>query len=104
MTILVSVLLLSAFGLSKLLCGGKDVSSGAVGCAALLVAFGLVYGAVTYGSAPLALFVVATGLVCFLLFGLTTLRPLNRCLLCGHTWYPRGHDHSPRCPNCRCIR
>lgn len=31
----------------------------------------------------------------------TTLRPLNQCGYCGHTWYPRGTDYSPRCPFCR---
>jgi hypothetical protein len=29
-----------------------------------------------------------------------TLRPLNTCLLCQNTWYPRGDDLSSRCPHC----
>jgi hypothetical protein len=29
-----------------------------------------------------------------------TKRPLNSCGNCGHEWYPRGHDESPKCPNC----
>jgi hypothetical protein len=31
----------------------------------------------------------------------STRRPLNFCSRCGHTWYPRGHDVSTRCPRCR---
>ncbi len=27
-------------------------------------------------------------------------RPLNLCGQCGHTWYPRGHNVSPKCPQC----
>jgi hypothetical protein len=26
------------------------------------------------------------------------------CGSCGHTWYARGHTHSPRCPNCGAVR
>src|SRR5258708_7629897 len=26
------------------------------------------------------------------------------CGACGHTWYARGHRHSPRCPNCGALR
>lgn len=29
-----------------------------------------------------------------------TLRPQNYCKSCGHTWYPRGKNLSPKCPNC----
>ena len=32
-----------------------------------------------------------------------TKRPLNSCGGCGHLWYPRGHDESPKCPNCGLI-
>ncbi len=28
------------------------------------------------------------------------LRPPNACAACGYTWYPRGHNRSPRCPSC----
>ena len=31
----------------------------------------------------------------------TTKRPLNQCLSCNHTWYPRGSDVSRNCPNCK---
>lgn len=30
----------------------------------------------------------------------STLRPQNFCGNCGHSWFPRGTDYSPRCPNC----
>ena len=30
-----------------------------------------------------------------------TKRPQNRCTRCGHTWFPRGHNVSAACPNCR---
>ncbi|MDB5308741.1 MAG: hypothetical protein JWO38_2943 [Gemmataceae bacterium] len=30
-------------------------------------------------------------------------RPLNHCLRCNYTWYPRGRDVSRRCPNCGAI-
>lgn len=33
--------------------------------------------------------------------GSGTKRPLNGCENCGYTWFPRGHDRSSRCPNCR---
>ncbi len=29
-----------------------------------------------------------------------TLRGLNYCYDCDHTWYPRGHDLSMKCPHC----
>lgn len=29
-----------------------------------------------------------------------TMRPLNECKDCKHTWHPRGHNLSRRCPNC----
>ena len=29
-----------------------------------------------------------------------TKRPQNKCKSCGHTWYPRGTNLSPRCPHC----
>lgn len=29
-----------------------------------------------------------------------TLRPQNTCGACGHTWYPRGKNLSPKCPEC----
>src|SRR4051812_2960521 len=29
-----------------------------------------------------------------------TRRPANRCSSCGHTWHPRGHNLSRRCPEC----
>jgi hypothetical protein len=29
-----------------------------------------------------------------------TKRPHNCCKTCGHGWYPRGHNLSPRCPRC----
>lgn len=29
-----------------------------------------------------------------------TLRPQNKCGACGHTWYPRGKNLSPKCPEC----
>jgi hypothetical protein len=32
--------------------------------------------------------------------GRGTQRPQNYCSHCGHTWFPRGHDHSPYCPKC----
>lgn len=28
-------------------------------------------------------------------------RPQNYCRDCGFQWYPRGHDHTARCPGCR---
>lgn len=33
--------------------------------------------------------------------GYSTRRPLNSCSQCGHTWFPRGHDVSARCPRCK---
>lgn len=30
-------------------------------------------------------------------------RPLNQCLECGHTWYPRGTDLSRKCPACGVV-
>ena len=30
-----------------------------------------------------------------------TKRPLNICNACEFTWYPRGHDISLQCPNCK---
>ena len=29
-----------------------------------------------------------------------TLRNQNVCTSCNHTWFPRGHDVSHRCPRC----
>ncbi len=29
-----------------------------------------------------------------------SVRPLNACRSCGHTWYPRGSDLSRECPRC----
>jgi predicted RNA-binding Zn-ribbon protein involved in translation (DUF1610 family) len=29
-----------------------------------------------------------------------SLSRLQSCGTCGHTWYPRGHWRSPKCPNC----
>lgn len=29
------------------------------------------------------------------------MRPLNECKRCGHTWHPRGHNLSRRCPECK---
>ncbi|MGI4856486.1 MAG: hypothetical protein ACRYHA_06100 [Janthinobacterium lividum] len=29
-----------------------------------------------------------------------TLRPQNRCVACGYTWFPRGKSLSMRCPRC----
>ena len=40
------------------------------------------------------------GAVRYARFAVRTLRPLNKCRACGMTWYPRGKDLSPRCPNC----
>ncbi|MGI4982559.1 MAG: hypothetical protein ACRYGL_04360 [Janthinobacterium lividum] len=30
----------------------------------------------------------------------STLRPQNRCVACGYTWFPRGKSLSMRCPRC----
>lgn len=29
-----------------------------------------------------------------------TKQPLNRCLSCFYTWYPKGHNFSAACPQC----
>lgn len=31
---------------------------------------------------------------------MNTQRPQNICHICGHTWYPKGKNRAPRCPNC----
>jgi hypothetical protein len=56
-------------------------------------------GAAFLGVAAAALF-VAIVLMYALLAQRSTLRPHNYCGACGHSWYPRGHDYSPRCPHC----
>lgn len=28
-------------------------------------------------------------------------RPKNECRNCRHTWFPRGHERSAECPNCK---
>src|SRR4051812_17258562 len=33
-----------------------------------------------------------------------TLRPLNSCLSCNTSWYPRGKDISDQCPRCKSSR
>jgi hypothetical protein len=45
------------------------------------------------------------GLLALLLSGPKgPMRPQNRCRACGHSWYPRGSNFSPRCPRCGADR
>lgn len=100
------LLLLAALGIAKMLTAASG-RPGQVGCLAFLAGLGFLYWAFAMGSTALVVFVLVTGLVGSMFFGLsstTTLRPLNECSACGYTWYPRGKDYSPRCPSCRRSR
>lgn len=66
------------------------------------VLYWILYVAVIVTIAVVGLMFVL--LIAVLTKGKTTLRPLNVCLRCGHTWYPRGSNYSAQCPHCGVAR